>query len=191
MKRDLKRRGAVACDPGRAGSLTCGSHRRRPVNAVGGLQAALLALCLSQVHATGLASVQTEASAASPVAAARAGDWNATRSVSYKRTWGVELIGVKPVASGYMLAFKYRVLDPAKAQALNDRKGKAYLIDEATGTVLAVPAMENIGELRQGAKPVADRSYFMIFGNPGKLVRAGSRVSIVAGLFRVDGLVVE
>jgi hypothetical protein len=111
--------------------------------------------------------------------------------VYYKRQWGVEIIGVKPVASGYMLSFKYRVVDAEKARSLNERKIKAYLVDEATGTVLAVPAMENVGELRQGAAAQEDRTYFMIFGNPGKLVKSGQRVSIVAGDFRVEGLVVE
>jgi hypothetical protein len=100
-------------------------------------------------------------------------------------------VGVKPVASGYMLAFRYRILDPDKAKVLNDRKSRAYLIDAATGTVLMVPTMENVGELRPGATPEADRTYFMIFGNPGKLVKSGSRVSIVAGALRIDGLIVE
>lgn len=114
-----------------------------------------------------------------------------TQSIYFKRTWGVAVIGVKPVSSGYMLAFKYRVLDPEKAKLLNDRRSKAYLVDEATGTVLAVPAMENVGELRTGAAPEPDRAYFMIFGNPGKLVKSGSRVSVVAGSLHVDGLIVD
>lgn len=118
-------------------------------------------------------------------------DWAARQGLYYKRNWGVEVIGVKPVSSGYMLAFRYRILDPDKAKSLNDRKSKAYLIDEATGTRLAVPALENVGELRSGATPVADRNYFMIFGNPGRLVKSGSRVSIVVGNFRVDQLVVN
>ena len=117
--------------------------------------------------------------------------WSPSRSVWFRRTWGIEIVGVKPVASGYMLAFKYRVVDPAKAAPLNDRRHKAYVIDEATGTVLSVPAMENVGELRQGATPQADRIYFMVFGNPGRLVKPGGTVSIVAGEFRVDGLKVE
>lgn len=112
-------------------------------------------------------------------------------SLYYKRNWGVEIVGVKPVSSGYMLSFKYRVLDPEKAKLLNDRQTRAFLRDEATGNVLSVPAMENVGELRTGATPVADRTYFMIFGNPGKLVKSGSRVSVVAGALHVDGLIVD
>jgi len=117
--------------------------------------------------------------------------WNSARSAYFKRNWGVEIVGVKPVSSGYMLAFRYRIIDADKAQVLNERKIKPYLVDEASGTVLAVPAMENIGELRQGAAPQVDRAYFMIFGNPGKVVKSGARVSIVAGDFRVEGLVVD
>jgi hypothetical protein len=90
-----------------------------------------------------------------------------------------------------MLAFRYRIVDPVKAKILNDRQTKAYLRDEATGNVLAVPAMENVGELRSGTSPEVGRIYFMIFGNPGKLVKSGSRVSVVAGNFSVEGLVVD
>ena len=132
---------------------------------------------------------------ASPTAAVpptpSAAAWRARQSLYYKRNWGVEIIGVKPVSSGFMLAFKYRVLDPEKARQLNDRKTRAFLRDEATGNVLSVPAMENVGELRTGAAPEADRTYFMIFGNPGRLVKSGSRVSVVAGDLHVDGLIVE
>lgn len=119
------------------------------------------------------------------------GNWSASQSLYYKRNWGVEVIGVHHVASGYMLNFRYRIVDPVKAKSLNDMKSKAYVIDEASGTRLAVPAMENVGELRSGAAPEADRTYFMIFGNPGRLVKPGGRVSVVIGNFRVDGLVVN
>lgn len=118
-------------------------------------------------------------------------DWRSRNAGFYKRNWGVDIIGVKPVSSGYMLAFRYRVIDPEKAKLLNDRRSRAYLRDEASGTVLAVPAMENVGELRTGSKPEADRAYFMIFGNPGKLVKSGSRVSVVAGAMHIDNLIVD
>jgi hypothetical protein len=131
----------------------------------------------------------------SKLAALKAGNdrrnWRNRESLYYKRNWGVEIIGVKPVSSGYMLEFSYRVLDPDKVKLLNDRKSKAYLRDEASGTVLAVPAMENVGELRSGSAPELDRIYFMIFGNPGKLVKSGSRVSIIVGDFHVDGVIVD
>ncbi len=154
----------------------------------------LLSACvLCSLAGTQAMAQQASAVSASAAQASRqsAAEWRSRHGLYYKRNWGVEIIGVKPVSSGFMLAFKYRVVDADKARTLNERKIKAHLIDEATGTVLAVPALENIGELRQGSMPEADRTYFMVFGNPGKLVKSGSRVSIVAGDFRLDGLVVD
>jgi hypothetical protein len=118
-------------------------------------------------------------------------EWQSRQSLYYKRNWGIDVVGVHPVTSGYMLAFRYRVLDPNKAKQLNDRQIKAYIVDEASGIKLAVPSMENVGDLRSGTSPEAGRTYFMIFGNPGKLVKAGSRVSVVVGNFSVEGLVVD
>jgi len=132
------------------------------------------------------ASVQAQAGASST-----AQDWRAREGLYFKRNWGVEIIGMRVTSSGYMLSFRYRVLDPLLARPLNDEKSKAYVIDEATGIRLAVPAMENIGELRQTAAAKADRNYFIIFGNPLRLVKPGARVSVVVGRFHVSGLVVE
>lgn len=136
-------------------------------------------------------------SAASKVSSTQAntaptsGNWDAREGMFYQRNWGVDIAGVRRVSSGYMLEFRYRVVDADKAKVLNAETVKPYLIDEATGAVLAVPAMENIGELRQSVVPDNGRIYFIIFGNPGKLVKPGNRVSIVIGKFRVDGLVVN
>ena len=55
-------------------------------------------------------------------------------SLYFKRNWGVDVVGVHPVASGQMLEFRYRVLDEVKAkplfdktlQALSDRRGDGH-----------------------------------------------------------------
>ena len=157
------------------------------------LPAAVIAITMTFVAACTATSPRAVPETASPVASAHsdAGDWRVRQGLYFKRNWGVELINVTPVSSGYMLALRYKVLEPDRAKVLNDRKSKAYLIDEATGTVLAVPAMENIGELRPGATPESGRNYFMIFGNPGQLVKKGSRVSFCVGNLQANGLVVE
>jgi len=108
-----------------------------------------------------------------------------------KRNWGIELETVRPVSSGYMLEMRYRILDADKAMPLMEKKAKPYLIDEATGTRLMVPAMENIGELRQTPRPQEGRLYYIIFGNPGKLVQRDGLVTVVIGHFRAEGLVVD
>jgi hypothetical protein len=127
--------------------------------------------------------------AAVPTTAVR--DFNPRQGQRFKRNWGVDIEGVRTASSGYMLVFRYRVLDAEKAKSLNDKATRPYLIDEATGIRMAVPAMENVGELRQSSEPEVGRSYYIVFGNPGRTVRPGNRVSVVIGGFQVDGIVVK
>ncbi|MDP9012423.1 MAG: hypothetical protein M3O41_07155 [Pseudomonadota bacterium] len=117
--------------------------------------------------------------------------WAAANGTYLKRTWGVDVVGVRLVSSDWMLEFKYRVLDPAKAAPLLDQHVKPYLVDDASGARLAVPAMENVGELRQHTTPDANRIYFMIFGNAEKIVPRGGHVSVVIGEFQASGLPVQ
>jgi hypothetical protein len=126
-----------------------------------------------------------------PGASTTANAWRTHEGQLYRRKWGVEVLGVRSTSSGYMLSFRYRVLDPERAQPINDAKNRAYVVDEVSGARLAVPAMENIGELRQTTRPIAGQNYFIVFGNPGQLVKKGGRVSVVIGNFRVPNLVVE
>ena len=109
----------------------------------------------------------------------------------YARLYGVDQMHVRSTASGNSLEFRYRVVDPDKAAVLQDKRLKPLLIDQKTGTRLSVPTMDKIGELRQVSEPEAGREYWMIFTNPGKLVKPGSRVDIMAGPLRVSGLYVE
>ena len=124
-------------------------------------------------------------------ATSRTNNWHAREGMKIQRNWGVDVIGVHPISTGFMLSFKYRVVDAEKAAFLNDKRSKAFLIDEATGNVLGVPIMEKLGELRQKSPPELNRTYFIMFGNPGKLVKSGSVVSVVIGEFRIENLVVD
>jgi hypothetical protein len=117
--------------------------------------------------------------------------WAATNGTYLQRTWGVDVVGVRLVSSDWMLEFKYRVLDADKAAPLLDQHAKPYLVDDASGARLAVPAMENVGELRQHSAPNANRVYFMIFGNANKIVTRGGHVSVVIGQFQASGLPVQ
>jgi len=138
-----------------------------------------------------VAATAPDADAQSADAAAQMRNWQMRTGQLIRRTWGVEVLGVHLASHDWMLNFRYRVVDPAKAKALLDRKSTAYLVDEASGARLAVPAMENIGELRQATGAEAGRSYYLMFGNGNQVVRRGSRVDVVIGGFHADGLIVE
>ena len=105
--------------------------------------------------------------------------------------YGVLIKGVRLTAADHMIDFRYRIIDSEKASMLADRQTKPYLIDQATGTKLPVPRTR-LGPMRQTAvKPAADRDYIILFGNPNKLVKQGSRVTVVIGDFKVENLIVE
>jgi hypothetical protein len=108
----------------------------------------------------------------------------------YKKRWGIDDVVVRVVSSGILIRFSYRVVDARKAALINDKTKTPYLIEEKTGLALQIPMMENVGQLRQTATPENGREYWMVFSNKGKLIKPGSRVDVVVGRFRLEGLVV-
>jgi hypothetical protein len=109
----------------------------------------------------------------------------------YESTWGVDIIGVKAVESGTMLRFSYRILDADKAQALNDKKVTPELYDLTSHSRLEVPSMEKVGQLRQSSAVEQGHVYWMVFSNPERYVKPGTRVDIRIGQFLAQGLLVE
>lgn len=109
----------------------------------------------------------------------------------YQAVWGVDSLKVKYTESGEMISFSYRVLDPAKAAQLNDKKSEPFLYDPQARVKLVVPQMEKVGQLRQSSTPIAGKSYWMAFSNSGRRVRPGDRVSVEIGQFHALNLVVE
>ena len=105
--------------------------------------------------------------------------------------WGIEIIGIRLTAGDQMFDFRYRVIDPEKASSLLQRQTKSYLIDQATGRKLTVPKTK-LGPLRQtSVKPLPNRIYFILFANPNRSVKLGTKVTLVLGDLKIEDLVVE
>ena len=109
----------------------------------------------------------------------------------YQGVWGVDELRVKTAESGGLIRFNYRVVNPVKAAALNDKKAQPELFDAQAGVKLVVPQMEKIGKLRQESTPKLGMTYWMAFSNPTLAVKRGHRVDVVIGSFRATNLVVE
>jgi hypothetical protein len=109
----------------------------------------------------------------------------------YGLVWGVDDLSVKAVESGEIIRFSYRVLDPAKAKVLNNKKNEPALLDPQAGVSLIVPSLEKVGQLRQSSTPEAGKVYWMAFSNKGRKVKPGHRVSVVIGTFKAEGLPVQ
>lgn len=109
----------------------------------------------------------------------------------YVAAWGVDDLRVTYTSSGNLIRFSYRVVDPARANALADKKATPYLLGQRSHALLQIPVMDKVGQLRQAAAPQAGQEYWMVFSNKGNLVRPGDRVNVMIGAFHADGLVVD
>ena len=102
------------------------------------------------------------------------------------------LLGLMLSAAGYMLDFRYRIMDPEKSAPFMDRNVKPILIHEATGTRMFVPNPPKVGPLRQTTSaPDTERTFFMVFANPGRFVKAGDSVTVEVGDCSIPNLVVQ
>ena len=108
-----------------------------------------------------------------------------------KREWGVEVLFVRETSAGYMLEFRYKVLDADKAQPLFERQTKPVLTHTKSGATLIVPTPAKTGALRNSNKPKTGNTYWMFFANPGQLVKPGDKVNVAIGEFHADGIVVR
>jgi len=106
--------------------------------------------------------------------------------------WGIQVSGLFLSSGGNMVDFRYKVLDPAKAAFLTQANTKPELINQSSGTKLVVPDTPKIGQLRQITKqPVIGKIYFILFANTRHQVKSGDKVTIMAGDFKVENLIVE
>lgn len=109
-----------------------------------------------------------------------------------EKKWGIRIVGVTTASAGYMLYFRFKVMDPQLAAPLLVRGVKPYLEDEATGARFAVPVTAKVGPLRQETrKPTPNRIYYSFFANPGKQVKSGDSVTVVIGEFKAEHLIVQ
>ena len=116
---------------------------------------------------------------------------DAAEPPSIEEQWGIEITSLRLTANGHMLDYRYRVVDAEKATDLFKRQIKPHLIHQPSGKVMAVPETAKLGPLRNSNIPQEGKIYWMFFGNAGKIVRAGDKVTVVIGEFRVEDIVVE
>ena len=108
--------------------------------------------------------------------------------------WGVKLISLNLTAAGYMMDFRFRVLDANKALPLFDHRIKPLIIVERSGAELPVPMAAKVGAFRptnRGKNIKADKNYYMVFGNPDHHVKQGEKVNLVIGDFKADNITVN
>ena len=103
----------------------------------------------------------------------------------------IAIDAVRMTAAGKFIDLRYRVVDAERAAQQLGPKVRPQLIDERTGSVMAVPTTAKLGSLRQtqGAQKTG-RTYFILFANNGS-VGPGSKVTVEIGPMKFEHLSVQ
>jgi len=152
--------------------------RRAPLR----LALAGLALAAAALQLGGCASAPASVAGAQP------------ERPAVETTYGIRVEGLRLSAAGSMLDFRYRVLDAQKAAPLLNGKVQPFLLDEARSAKLGVPNTPVLGRIRQTARNNnirTDHTYFVMFGNPGKAVQSGDKVTLLLGEVKITDLTVR
>lgn len=114
------------------------------------------------------------------------------RMSSVHEASGIKVERITYAVGGMKLDLRYRITDIEKAKQVFTNKTPLALIDQATGTIMGVPNMPKVGKLRQiPNQNEMWRVYWIMFDNPGALVRRGGKVTLVIGDIKIKDLVVE
>jgi len=100
---------------------------------------------------------------------------------------GVKITQVAVTGGGGLVDLRYQVFDPNKANALHDKRTPPALVEEQTGLVVNRTLMDHAhhGPYKVGV------TYYLVFNNPGNLVRRGSMVTVLLGNAEVQHVVVR
>jgi len=166
--------------------MVIGWHKGQPAKFLACCLALTIAVCSSSVAQ---AAEETGGVAATAVVGDRS--HHPRNNTFMKREWGIEILYVRQTAAGYMLEFRYKVVDAEKAKPLFERRTKPLLTHAESGATLVVPTPAKTGALRNSNPPLDGHTYWMFFANPGQLVQPGELVNIEIGDFLAEKLVVQ
>lgn len=111
--------------------------------------------------------------------------------LSLPEAWGIKIEYAMLSAGGYMVDFRFRVLNVEKAAPIFDRKVMPRMIDQATGAEFIVPSPPKVGPLRSGGNIKEGKVYFIFFANPARYVKSGNKITVLIGDFRLEDVVVN
>jgi hypothetical protein len=112
---------------------------------------------------------------------------------SLEKKWGIQPVSVRLAASGYMVYFRYRVVNTDLAKPLFRDGMKPLVVDRTSGQKLAMPSDTKLGGLRSSPRtaPANGKEYYVLFSNPAKVVKQGSHIDVELGDCKVTDLAVK
>jgi len=105
----------------------------------------------------------------------------------FERRSGVRIVRVAITGDGGLIDLRYEVIDSDAADSIHDRVSPPQLVDERTGVLVNELFM---GHMHHGQLKAAEK-YYLIFNNPGSLLRPGTRVTVQLGAARLAHVPVQ
>lgn len=154
---------------------------------VAGALLGILAVALAAVLLTGRHTSAKGDAAASERQFPAAWGRTAVDSAGLVQRSGVTVTRVAITGDGGLLDLRYRVIDPARANALHDQATPPAVIDEQSGLVVHQLFMDHShsGPYQVGI------TYYLVFNNPSNWVHRGSKVTVLLGDAQLEHLVVR
>lgn len=90
-----------------------------------------------------------------------------------------------------MIDLRLTVTDAEKAAPLFKRQVKPYLLHEESGMKVPVASSAKTGSLRFSGVVQEDRTYVMLFANPGRSLKVGHKVKLIVGDYSSEELVIQ
>ena len=99
--------------------------------------------------------------------------------IDLQQDWGIQPVHLRITADGYMIEFRYKILDIDKALILSDRKDFPYLLSMKSRAKLSVPYGATVGFLKSNRRFIKQgKNYIAMFSNEGKHMLKGDKVKI-------------
>jgi len=112
--------------------------------------------------------------------------------VDFRGDWGIEPVMLRTTADGYMVEFRYRVVDPVKARVLSNNKEFPRLKAMKSQARLAVPFFGTVGYIKSNRRFLKQgKNYTTMFSNENRHLISGDKVRIQVGNQQSPELTVE
>ncbi len=102
--------------------------------------------------------------------------------IDLQEDWGIEPVLIRVTAEGYMIEFRYKILDTEKALVLSSRKVFPRLQASKSNARLGVPFGPTVGFLKSNRGFLKlGKNYITMFSNEGQHLLPGDKVRLEVG----------
>ncbi len=102
-----------------------------------------------------------------------------TKRIDLREHWGIEPVHLRITAGGYMVEFRYKIIDREKALVLSDREYFPRLQVMKSRARLSVPFFPTVGFVKSNRRFLKEgKNYTALFSNEGRHLLPGDKAFI-------------